>query len=159
MCKFTNRAVRVESAKEASIFRELLLAKFVPTNVDLGLLALRILVAAPLLMKHGLEKIFTFSQMASHFPDPIGIGPVPTLVIAMISDAICTVLVILGLASRWAALFIFCNVAVAWAALHNFSFFGHGSDHGELIVLYMGAMLTLVLTGPGKYSLDRIIDR
>lgn len=149
----------MRSAEEANIFRKLLLAKFVPVNVDLGLVALRILVAAPLLMKHGFEKVFTFSQMAAHFPDPIGIGPVPTLVIAMVSDSICTVLVILGLASRWAALFIFLNVAVAWASLHHFSFFGHGADHGELIVLYMGAMLTLVLTGPGKYSLDRAIDR
>lgn len=120
-------------------------------------MALRILVATPLLMKHGIEKIFTFSQMAAHFADPIGIGPVPTLVIAMISDAICTVLVILGLGTRWAALLILLNVAVAWAALHHFSFFGHAADHGELIVLYMGAMLALVLTGPGKYSLDRLI--
>lgn len=141
------------------MLKKLLLAKFAPVNVDLGLLALRLFSAAPLLLKHGFEKIFTFSQMAAHFPDPIGIGPVPSLVIAMVSDAVCTVFVILGLATRWAALFIFCNVFVAWAAIHHFSFFGHGADHGELIVLYLGATLSLVLAGSGRYSLERLFDR
>jgi putative oxidoreductase len=138
------------------MFKKVLLLKFVPVNQDIGLLALRLFTATPLLMKHGFEKVFTFSQMAAHFPDPIGIGPVPSLFVAMVSDAICTVLLILGLASRWAALFIFCNVAVAWAFVHHFAFAGHSGDHGELIVLYLGAMLTLVLTGPGKYSIDKI---
>lgn len=141
------------------MLRKLLLMKFLPVSQDLGLLALRLLVATPLLMKHGFEKVFTFSSMAAHFPDPLHIGALPSLAFAMVSDAICTVLLILGFASRWATLFIFVNVAVAWALVHHFAFFGHGADHGELIVLYLSAMLTLFLTGPGKYSLDRLFDR
>jgi putative oxidoreductase len=141
------------------MIRKLLFFKFAPVQQDLGLLALRLLIAAPLLIRHGFEKVFTFSQMAAHFPDPLGIGPIPSLFIAMISDAICTVLLILGLATRWAALFIFCNISVAWAAVHHFAFTGPGGGHGELIVLYLGAMLTLVLAGPGKYSIDSLLDR
>lgn len=141
------------------MLRKLLLMKFLPAGQDLGLLALRLLIATPLLMKHGFEKVFTFSSMATHFPDPLHIGTLPSLAFAMTSDAICTVLLILGLASRWAALVIFVNVAVAWALVHHFMFFGHGADHGELMVLYLGATLALFLTGPGKYSLDRLFDR
>ena len=51
--------------KERFRFKRTLLPKSLPANHDLGLLALRLLTAAPLLLKHGLEKIFTPST-ATH---------------------------------------------------------------------------------------------
>jgi|SRR5580704_873914 putative oxidoreductase len=82
---------------------------------NLALLALRVIVFLPLFMKHGTEKLFSFGHMAQNFLDPVGIGPVPTLVIAMIADGICSLLIIVGLGTRWAALYSFCNLFVAWA--------------------------------------------
>jgi putative oxidoreductase len=129
----------------------------VPASQDAGLLALRVAGVLPLLLKHGLEKVFTFSAMAAHFPDPLHIGPVPSLLFAMLSDAICTVLLILGLATRWAALVCLINLGVAWAFVHHFQFFGRGADHGEVMVVYMAIMLTLLLAGAGKYSMDALL--
>jgi len=128
-------------------------------NHDAGLLVLRLVGVSPLLMKHGLEKVFTFSAMAAHFPNPLHIGPVPTLVFAMLSDAICSTLLILGLATRWAALICLINISAAWALVHHFQFFGHGEDHGEVMVLYIAIMLTLLLSGAGKYSIDGWLAR
>lgn len=141
------------------MIKKLLLLKQVPASQDAGLLALRLIAVTPLLLKHGLEKIFTFSQMAQHFPDPLGIGPVPSLLFAMVSDAICTALLILGLATRWAAPIAFINIFVAWAFVHHFQFFGHEGDHGELIVVYLGVIVTLFLAGAGKYSIDSVLDK
>ena len=126
---------------------------------DAGLLALRITVASPLLIKHGLEKVFMFSAMAQHFPDPIHIGPVASLVVAMVADFVCTILLVVGLATRWAALFSLGNLLVAWAFVHHFVFFGEEGGHGELIVVYMGVMLALALAGAGRYSLDYALTR
>jgi putative oxidoreductase len=139
--------------------RNLLQMTVIPTNSNAGLLALRLAGVVSLLLKHGLEKIFTFSAMAAHFPDPLHIGAVPSLVFAMLSDSICSVLIILGLATRWAALIAFVNIAVAWAFVHHFAFFGRGADHGELIVLYLAILLTLFLSGAGKYSVDALLKR
>lgn len=136
------------------MLKKIIQLKSLPPNSDSGLLILRLTTITPLFLKHGIEKIFTFSQMAAHFPDPLHIGPVPSLVFAMVSDSICTLLMILGLATRWAAAIVFVNVIVAWALVHHFEFFGHAADHGELIVLYLGVTLTLFLSGPGRYSLD-----
>ncbi len=136
------------------MLKKIIQLKSLPPNSDSGLLILRLTTITPLFLKHGIEKIFTFSQMAAHFPDPLHIGPVPSLVFAMVSDSICTLLMILGLATRWAAAIVFVNVFVAWALVHHFEFFGHAADHGELIVLYLGVTLTLFLSGPGRYSLD-----
>ncbi len=136
------------------MLKNLIQLKAIPPNSDLGLLLLRLTTMAPLFVKHGIEKIFTFSQMSAHFPDPLHIGPVPSLVFAMLSDSICTLLMILGAATRWAAAIVFVNVFVAWAFVHHFEFLGHAADHGELIVLYLGVTLTLFFSGPGRYSLD-----
>ena len=81
--------------------------KAMPGGQDAGLLALRLIVPTALFLKHGTEKLFTFSSMAAHFPDPLHIGHVPSLVIAMIADGICMPLLVLGLATRWAALWSF----------------------------------------------------
>jgi len=139
--------------------RNLLQMTAIPTNGDVGLLALRLVGVVPLLLKLGLEKIFTFSAMAAHFQDPLHIGAVPSLVFAMLSDSICTVLIILGLATRWAALIACVNITVAWALVHHFAFFGRGADHGELIVLYLAILLTLFLSGAGKCSVDAFLKR
>jgi putative oxidoreductase len=141
------------------MLRNILLMKSFPANKDLGLLALRLGGALPLLLKHGLEKVFTFSAMAAHFPDPLHIGAIPSLLFAMLSDAICSVLVLVGLATRWAALVCFTNIFVAWAFVHHFQFFGRAGGHGELIVLYLAIMLTLFLSGAGKYSVDGLLEK
>lgn len=133
--------------------------RFIPASQDAGLLALRLIVPTALFLKHGTEKLFTFSSMAHHFPDPLHIGVVPSLVIAMIADGICMPLLVVGLATRWAALWSFCNLLVAWIFVHRLQFTGRGGDHGELIVVYMGVMIALFIAGAGKYSIDARVAR
>ncbi len=123
-------------------------------STDAGLLFLRVVAGACLLLKHGLEKPEHFSAMARHFPNPLHIGPVPSLLFALVSDFICSALIVLGLGTRWAAAVAFFNIFVAWAFVHHFLFFGRGADHGELIVLYLAAFGCLVLSGAGRYSMD-----
>jgi len=134
--------------------KRLLLLKPIPTSKDAGLLALRVLVAATMLLRHGLEKFSHFSAMAAHFPNPLHIGATPSLMFATLADGICSVLLILGLATRWAALIEIVNLFVAWSLVLHFAFFGRTGGEGELVVLYLGAMVALFLMGPGKYSLD-----
>lgn len=124
---------------------------------DWGLLVLRVWFGLSLFLKHGLEKPMHFAQMSQHFPNPLHIGPVPSLIFALISDAICSILVLLGLGTRWAALWSFVNIFVAWSFVHHFQFFGRGADHGEAIVLYLGGFLALAIMGPGRFSLDCIL--
>lgn len=141
--------------------RNLLQMKFLPASTDLGLLLLRITAILSLFMKHGIEKAFTFSAMVPNFADPIGIGKGPSLFIAMIGDFLCGFLIIIGLGTRWAALIAFTNIFVAWAFVHHFSYVGKNpiAGHGELIVVYLAALLTLFVAGAGKYSVDSLISK
>lgn len=139
------------------MLRQLLPLEGVSVSQDAGLLALRLIVPGSLFLKHGLEKLFTFSAMSTHFPNPLHIGVLPSLIFAMIADGICMPLLMLGLATRWAALWAFINLMVAWAFVQHFQFFGRGN--GELMVVYLGTMVTLFLAGPGKYSIDARLNR
>jgi putative oxidoreductase len=125
---------------------------------DIGLLVLRLTTGISLFVRHGIEKIAHFSAMSAHFPDPIHIGRVPTFMIALISDSICSLLIALGIATRWAALFAFCNIAVAWALVHHFRF-GPRAGQGELMVIYLGALASIALTGGGGCALGHLLGR
>jgi putative oxidoreductase len=139
--------------------KELLLLKSIPTYPHCALLALRLTSALLLFFRHGSEKLFAFSAMSAQFPNPLHIGAVPSLMLATLSDAICPLFVILGLATRWAALIIFVNIGVAFALVHHFALSGPQGDHGEMIVLYLAAMAVIFLSGPGSHSLDAQLDK
>lgn len=141
------------------MFRKFLLSKAFSPRPGCGLLALRLSTALPLFLKHGTEKLFRFQHMAQHFPDPLHIGVIPSLIFATLSDGICSLLLIVGLATRWAALIIFINIFVAFAFVHHFQVFGPQGDHGEVMILYLGATFALFMAGPGKYSIDGAIDK
>jgi len=54
---------------------------------------------------------------------------------------------------------IFANIFVAWATVVHFQFFANGASPGEAIVLYLGGFLTVVLAGPGRFSLDSLLTK
>ena len=137
-------------AKTASIVS----FNFLKSDGDLGLLLLRLGLGLSLFLKHGWEKPTHFSEMAAHFPDPLHIGAVPSLLFALVSDALCSLLVVVGLATRWAALAVVINIGVAWLFVHHAEFFGKHADHGEVCVLYIIGYLVLFVTGPGRHSMD-----
>jgi putative oxidoreductase len=139
--------------------QDVLSMRFVPTQTQYALFVLRVLTGLNLFLHHGWEKNPAhWADFMAHFADPIGIGMHASFLIAFVSDFVCAILVTIGLATRWAALFCFCNIFVAWAFYHHFAFFGKGpGEHGELIVLYLVAMLTLFLAGPGEMSLDHLL--
>jgi uncharacterized membrane protein YphA (DoxX/SURF4 family) len=66
---------------------------FVPRHYDLGLLVLRLLFGFVLCILHGWPKVMNFSQMSGHFPDPLHIGSNFTLLFAILSDLICSLLI------------------------------------------------------------------
>jgi putative oxidoreductase len=142
--------------------RDLITMRFIPERPQAALGLLRVWTGATLFLRHGWEKQPAhWAQFMAHFPDPIGIGAHPSFLIAFFADFVCSILLIVGLGTRWAALYSMANIFVAWAFIHHFAFLvkAPGSDHGELIVLYLGALLTIVIAGPVAASLDRILSR
>jgi putative oxidoreductase len=148
-------AIQPRTKFSATGFTELGSAK--SSSIDWGLLILRVWFGLSLFLKHGWEKPANFGRMAQHFPDPLHVGPLATFLFALVSDAVCSILVLAGLGTRWAALWVLINIFAAWSLVHHFQFFGRGADHGEAIVLYLGGFLALAIMGSGKFSLDHML--
>ena len=142
--------------------KDVLLMRFFPERAQTGLALLRVCTGATLFIRHGWEKQPAhWAQFMAHFPDPIGIGPHASFLVAFFSDFVCSILLIIGLGTRWAALYCFGNIFVAWAFVHHFAFLckGPAQDHGEVMVLYLAAMLTLLIAGGGAPSVDNLLAR
>ena len=84
------------------------------------------------------------------FGDPIGLGPEVSLVLVAFAEAICGLLVILGLGTRWACIPLIIAMFVAAFVAHAADPFGTK----EKPLLFLIIFVVLLLTGSGKYSMD-----
>ncbi len=127
---------------------------FVPRHFDSGLLILRVVFGLTLCIVHGWSKVVHYSEMAAHFPDPLHIGSRFTLSFAILSDLICSLLIAIGLGTRWAALIVAVNTGAAFLLVHKMTLLGPHS--GELALLFFAWALAILVMGPGRYSVDGV---
>ncbi|HXT70174.1 MAG TPA: DoxX family protein [Vicinamibacterales bacterium] len=127
-----------------------------------GLLVLRLGFAALLLGFHGWTRLgraigYVFYGQPWTFVDLVGrLGfPIPAVfaVLSAAAESIGAVLVAVGLFTRWASAVIAINMAVA---LTNEALKG---DPLELPALYLLGAVTILLLGPGLWSLDGVRGR
>jgi putative oxidoreductase len=121
---------------------------------DFALLILRTVSSAFMLFAHGLPKLnCLFSSAEISFADPLGIGTVPSLALAVFSEFLCSILLILGFFTRASLIPLIFTMFVA-------GFIHHAADpfsQKEKALLFLLIYFFLFITGPGKYSLSRII--
>ncbi|MGN6101461.1 MAG: DoxX family protein [Devosia sp.] len=115
-------------------------------------LALLRIVAALLFIEHGTQKFFDFP--ASGRPGPAG-GLPPQLMLAGCIEVVGGLLVLVGFGTRFAALVMSGEMAVAyWMAHVPRGGFFPLQNFGESAVLFCFVFLYLVFAGPGAWSLD-----
>ncbi|WP_320111048.1 DoxX family protein [Draconibacterium orientale] len=134
--------------------KKLFQTKLNNTSIDLSLLLLR-LATGVFMLTHGFPKLQRLLAGEMQFGDPIGLGPEVSLVLAVFAEVVCSILIVLGLGTRLAAIPLIVTMAVA-------AFIAHGADpfgRKELALLYLVGYVVLLLSGSGKISVDRIISR
>lgn len=123
-------------------------------KTDLALLFLR-LAAGAMMLGHGYGKVTGLLAGRANFPDPLGLGPVPSLAFAAFAEFGCALLVMIGFKTRWTAIPVVVTMLVA-ALVH------HADDpwgDKEFPLLYASVFLTFVLAGGGRYTLDRLLGK
>lgn len=114
------------------------------------------LVSGGLMLTHGIMKYqMLVAPGPVSFADPIGIGQGSTLVLAVFSELVCSVLLMIGFATRLVVIPPIATMAVAIFVVHAHE----GLEKQELPALYLLIYVLLLITGSGKYSIDRIIPR
>jgi putative oxidoreductase len=134
--------------KIASILR----LDFLPSSTDTALLLLRLWIGGSMLVLHGWGKLINFKEYSRTFANPLGIGPLPSVSLAVFGEVVCSVLLILGLFTRFAALGGAITMGVAFFIVHKMAFKGPAS--GELAFIYLAAYLTILVAGSGRYAIE-----
>ncbi|MBJ7882618.1 DoxX family protein [Gelidibacter salicanalis] len=116
---------------------------------DLAFAILRVSFSG-MMLTHGIPKINMLLDNASGFPDPFGIGSTPSLIMAVIGEAIAPLFVLIGFKTRIAALPVIITMAVAAFFIHINDDFGTK----EKALLYLFGFITIALVGAGRYSVD-----
>jgi putative oxidoreductase len=152
---------------ENRMLRRFVSFSFLRTNFDVALLVLRIGIGINIFLKHGWEKIIYYNFMGANFFDPLHIGHYTTFNMAFFSDAICSLLILVGFGTRWCCAYCFFLIFGAWDLRHHFLYFNPppgapdhlAGSHGELIVVLLVALLVMFISGPGRYSIDARLMR
>lgn len=107
-----------------------------------------------MLMLHGIDKMINFQQLSETFPNIMGLGSYMSLMVAVFFEFCCSMFLIFGLFVRITVIPLMVTMAVAFFDVHDADF-----PEGELSFIYLILFVLLYITGPGKYSVDYLIDK
>ncbi len=122
-----------------------------------GLLGIRLLLAWEY-GEAGLTKFRGnnwFGHVQSDFPLPFSVLPVElNWLLATWSELLGAVALALGFATRFFGISLFILTAVAWASVHAGNGYNVCYNGFKLPLMYLVMLVPLILSGPGKLSLD-----
>tara|TARA_B100000609_G_scaffold77661_1_gene61924 strand:+ start:282 stop:716 length:435 start_codon:yes stop_codon:yes gene_type:complete len=122
-----------------------------------GFLVLRLCVGV-LLIHHGFEKLNDIENFANAFVRPLHLPfPIFLSYIAAFSEIAGSWALIIGLGARLGALSIVGTMTIA--IYHAIMTSGFNIYLLELLGLYWGGAMCILLNGPGMFSIDEIIKR
>ena len=141
--------------------KKLMQLSFIPRSADFALLVLRFWLGLTLLLNHGWDKAIHFSHWTDIFaqgemaPKFMSAGLAVGLVV--FAEVIAAAALAVGVATRFAALVVTIEMAVAFFGFHHHSL-AMGPASGELAFMYLGGALTVLLAGGGRFVLCKVTN-
>jgi len=106
-----------------------------------------------LFFTHGLDKLMNFNELSYTYPDVLGFGSYMTLMITIFCEFCCSLFLIAGLLVRIMTIPMIIAMGVAFFDVHDAMM-----PEGELALIYFIMFMILFFVGPGRYSVDYLID-
>lgn len=114
------------------------------------------LAISAFMLTHGYPKLMMLLDgRAESFPDPLGVGSLISLILAILTEVVASVFLILGLFTRFSAIALLITMAVAVFIVHSGDAFGNM----EKALLYLFAYLNIIVFGPGRFSIDAVLSK
>lgn len=95
-----------------------------------------------------------FNLLVDSYPDVLGFGSYMTLMVTIFCEFCCSLFLIAGLLIRIMTIPMIIAMGVAFFDVHDAMM-----PEGELALIYFVMFIILFVVGPGKYSLDFLIDK
>lgn len=107
-----------------------------------------------LFFTHALDKMENFEPLSYTFPNILGFGSYMSLMLIIFVEFCCSLFLVTGLMVRITVIPMMIAMAVAFFDVHDGMF-----PDGELSLIYLIMFIILYITGPGRFSIDFLIDR
>lgn len=118
---------------------------------DIALLILRLVFGGLMIINHGWPKLLRLlGDEPIKFADPLGLGKVPSLVLATGAELLAAAFLMLGLFTRLSLVPLMFTMIVAAFVVHA----GDPFKEIETALLFLFAYLSIFIAGPGWYSID-----
>jgi putative oxidoreductase len=134
--------------------RRLFSVKSSPFVQQITLLWLRIGLGVLMIPTYGYGKLVNFEAKKDQFYDFLGIGGSASMALAIFAEFFCSILLILGLFTRLATIALIVTMIVI-ISVHDWDLF----NKHELAPAFLVGYVAIFLMGPGKYSLDALIQQ
>lgn len=141
-------------AKYPKPMKKLFSSKYSDNLISFALLLLRLGMGG-LMIPHGFQKLTNFAAKSSSFADPFHIGPTLSMALVIFAEFFCAVFIVVGLMTRLASIPLILVMSVALFHVHQ----GKVFSEGETATLFLSGFLALLIAGPGKFSMDRLIGK
>lgn len=125
------------------------------TSTAVGLLILRVSVGLMMAFGHGWGKLAGFGERAAQFADPYGFSPTVSMALAVFAEFFCSLALALGFVTRAAVIPLMITMLTAVLIIHADDPWGRK----EMALMYLIPFVTILIAGPGKYSLDRMFNQ
>jgi putative oxidoreductase len=106
-----------------------------------------------MMITHGWPKLMKYHEYAGSFYNFMGLGTEFSLILTVFAELFCSLLLVVGLWTRLILVPLIILALVIAFVVHGPDPFGD-KEHG---LLFLVPFLTLMFTGPGRYSLDQLI--
>lgn len=106
-----------------------------------------------LMLNHGVPKLMKLLDGDFQFGDPIGLGAKTSLILGVFAEFLCSILLALGLFTRFTLIPLTIMMSVAVFIVHQ----DDPWSRKEGALLFLLPYLALFLLGSGRYSLDALL--
>jgi putative oxidoreductase len=139
---------------EIHLMKKLLSITYTQAMFNVAMLLLRVGLGA-MMLPHGYDKLVKFGRMKNTFINFLGMGSTMSLSLVIFAEFFCALFLIFGLFSRLVVIPLIIAMSVALFMVHKKDVFGEG----EHAAMYLVGFLVILLVGPGKASVDGMINK
>lgn len=128
--------------------------KYSAAAFNFGIFVMRVIMGL-IVVNHGYSKLIKFSVLKHKFMNFMHLGSTTSLSLIIFAEFFCGILLILGMFTRLAAIPVIIGMGVAFFIAMEADLFGKG----ELPGMLCAAAVAIFFVGPGRFSVDGMINK
>jgi len=132
---------------------------------NIGIFLLRVTAGPAMGINWGYFKLTHFSALSANFPNPYHLPSSVAAGLLVFAEFFCALMIVLGLLTRFAAFALVIAMGTAFFHAHGGQLFHKVSANGfytypnVVPALFLVIFFLILLVGPGKFSVDKLIGK